>query len=142
MKTRTIKSMQIENTRELFFGDSKEKYLEFRSAWRDFINSGKAKKILVERSNSWGGNYRYSELQGHHHHLIYILMMGKHSDTGFKSFRRGDVSGDRWDDYDGYSQAIRTILTTNHEDLQLPFGKEVLTSEIIKTLRELIKELS
>jgi len=141
MKTRTIKAMQIENTRGKFFGDSKEKYLAFREVWCDFINSGKAKKIKVERSNSWGGNYRYSELQGCHH-LIYILLMGKHSDTGFGSFRQGDVTGDKWDDYDGYSVAIRCIRNLNEEVLQLPFGKDVLTSEMIQTLRESITELS
>lgn len=66
--------MKIENAQQEFF-NSKEEYLQFRQAWKDYINSGKAKK--VEKTYHYSGElYRESNLRCVHH-LIYGLLRGR-----------------------------------------------------------------
>lgn len=59
-----MKTLQIENTRELFF-TSKEQYLHFRKVWSQTVNSAEKNKLT-------GG-----------HHLIYSLLRGRDAVKGF-----------------------------------------------------------
>ena len=126
-----MKTLQIENTREKFFGDNKEKYLAFRQAWKTFINEGHAKKKLYERSQSWGGNYTMSDLHSTHH-LLYVLILGKDGTKGFLNSRDGYEGG--------YSTAMRGIRNMSYENLRLPFG-DTLTFEMLETLRAELKKI-
>jgi len=83
-----MKTLQIENTREIFFNDSKEQFLHFKKVWSQAVNSEKAKKKVVERTYAISGTeHSYTELEKGWltgtHHLIYTLMRGR---DVYKSF--------------------------------------------------------
>jgi len=61
---------QISNIKKEIFV-TKEHYLHFRQAWKDYINSGKAKPTFVE--DAYRGRIKYSNLTGAQHLLFNIL---------------------------------------------------------------------
>lgn len=69
---------------------SKEHYLAFRQAWKDFINSGKAKPYYEE--DGYGGKVKVSNLDGSQH-LLFCILTGKDLSVTFKpsplEYRRG-----------------------------------------------------
>jgi hypothetical protein len=70
-----MKTLQIENTREIFFNDSKEQYLHFKQIWSQAVNSDKAKKT-VEFEPTFEYTYRKDGWLTSAHHLIYALIRG------------------------------------------------------------------
>ena len=65
--------MKIEQAPHNFF-DSKEEYLTFRQAWKDFHKEGKHKP--VPHDDYYGGTRYVSDLMCVHH-LIYALLRGR-----------------------------------------------------------------
>lgn len=63
---------------------SKEHYLAFRQAWKDFINSGKAKPYYEE--DGFGGKVKVSNLDGSQH-LLFCILTGKDLSLTFKPAR-------------------------------------------------------
>ena len=91
-----MKTLQIENTREIFFNDSKEQYLHFKDVWSQAVNSEKAKKTVTEHtypSHYWQGGQSIDDSKKwttrengwltRTHHLVYALMCGKVATKGF-----------------------------------------------------------
>jgi hypothetical protein len=65
--------MKIENAQYNFF-ETKDHYLQFRQAWKDYINSGQAKK---QEMKYWGGTPYFASSLKCEHHLLYALLRGK-----------------------------------------------------------------
>lgn len=76
-----MKHFKIADARTKFFA-SKEDYLSFRQAWKDYINEGKHKKY------SHGENYLNEPLPPESdlnaiHHIIYLALCGRDIGKGF-----------------------------------------------------------
>jgi hypothetical protein len=106
-----MNTFTIANAKSAFF-NSKEEYLAFRQAWKDFHNSGKAKAEWKETSYlSWDYGTReyvkkvhkvkYTALAAHHY-LLYNLLRGKPSHCGF--FEAGNPT-------EGYKEAVNMLLS-------------------------------
>lgn len=133
-----MKTLQIQNTRELFFNNDKQRYLDFRNAWKTFINEGKAKK--VEKTTWSGDKYYESELQALHH-LFYVLMIGKDATKGFTEESREHY-------YGSFQTALSTIKHMKSADklsyllpLSNIFG-ETLTQQMFDSLKHELSKLS
>jgi len=134
--------MKIEQAPHTFF-DSKEEYLQFRQAWKDFHKDGKHKKKPT--TDYCGGVSHKSELTCAHH-LIYALLRGRDITKSFVPNRK--VHGQ--DPYFAYYNARQKIsfslrMLENHSrgdmmaKLLLPFGGLVST-DMLETALELTKD--
>lgn len=98
--------------KELF--ESKEQYINFRNSWKDYINSGKAKKER-KQVKQWNGKMATvvtpSPLSSEYH-LFYALARGKDND-GFV------------DPSDGLTEAYQKLSYISLERLYMIFGNAV-----------------
>lgn len=78
--------MIIENARTTLF-QSKEDYLAFRQAWKDFHNSGKAKPIQTPfeykiQDRIYTRRDKTKPLKSYHY-MLYNILRGKYAETGY-----------------------------------------------------------
>jgi hypothetical protein len=90
-----MNTFKIENARTRFF-NTKEDYLAFRQAWKDFHNSGKAKPVI----STFEGTYtKYEQGKGYisvpytrkdknkplssYHYMLYNLLRGRSATDGY-----------------------------------------------------------
>lgn len=149
-----MKTIQIENAKTRFF-ESKEDYLKFRQAWKDFHNSDK----LVWREDievySWEldkkitmKNVKHTAL-GPEHYMLYSLLRGYEAHRGFSE---DSVHG--WLAYDyALSTLLRTIkdlqyVNSTYESqrersrraykaLVLPFGETLSQGALVALARDI-----
>ncbi len=89
--------MIIENARTTLF-QSKEDYLAFRQAWKDFHNSGKAKPtftLFEGKREVWEPGKGYVKVPftrkdkhtalSSYHYMLYNILRGKYAETGYTS---------------------------------------------------------
>jgi hypothetical protein len=145
--------MKIENAKDKFF-ENKEHYLQFRQAWKNYINAGKAKPI--EQVYAYSGElFRASPLTCKHH-LIYNLLRGRDTNEMFKLTNK--VHGQRpwFPFYDARMEIALTLKLVDSanantsdtwkerhqkrlDSLIEPFG-ETLTKDMIALLVDTIKD--
>lgn len=110
--------MKIENAKETFF-NSKDEYLQFIQAWKQFHAEGKHKK--VEFTEYDGSIHMKSNLHCEHH-LLYNLLRGKDISKMFKATDKHTGQGPFWafeEARDAISWATRTDRT---KGLLAPFA--------------------
>lgn len=131
--------MKIENAQFNFF-ENKDHYLTFRQAWKDYINSGKAK--CETYTDYQGGTCKYPSNLECKHHLLYTLLRGKDIRKMF-SPKGGSVTP-----YLKFEEAKRDILYAASEgrwsasasaNLLQPFGDTIDHSTLV-SLAEIIKD--
>jgi hypothetical protein len=101
--------MIIENARTTLF-QTKEDYLAFRQAWKDFHNSGKAKPTFT----TFEGTYeKYEPGKGYikvpytrrdkskplssYHYMLYNILRGKYAETGYTPIQnKNKLNGNRY----------------------------------------------
>lgn len=95
-----MKTTSIENIKKDFF-ETKKEYLEFRKAWKDFVNSGKAKKYWVDVDKNW--KRKVSDLEAKHH-LLYAILREKDLSKCFKPVECS------WKEKHGFENAYRDLM--------------------------------
>ena len=151
-----MKTLQIENTREIFFNDSKEQYLHFKKVWSQAVNSEKAKKTTTEHtypSHYWQGGQSIDDskkwttrengwLLGSHH-LIYALLRGSDALRGFtpatsknKLSNGGYINNGLYAARKGLRYAAFNMNESQLEEFLAPFEGTV-TLEMLKKLDNL-----
>ena len=87
----------IKNVKKEIF-TSKEHYLAFRQAWKDYINSGQAKPSRVDAG--YGGGYQKISNLTSAHHLLFCLLTEKDIAITFKpssnESKQGFDNADFW----------------------------------------------
>ena len=128
-----MKNFTIENAKTRLF-ESKEHYLQFRQAWKDFHNSDKLvwrEDVEVycwsQRKNVIMKNVKHTSLSAEHY-MLYNLLRGYDAQRGFRE------DGDH-----GWSKCEYAVWQINRVALQL---KDVnAPSSSRKWAREMIEEL-
>jgi hypothetical protein len=98
---------KIENIRYEIF-ETKEDYLAFRQAWKDYINSGKAKPTFVD--HPYQGKIKHSNLTGGQH-LLFNILTSKDLSTTFKPSLNESKRG--------FQKAYHDLHTIYHEAKRL-----------------------
>ena len=154
-----MKTIQIENAKTRFF-ESKEHYLKFRQAWKDFHNSDK----LVWREDvevySWElqkkvtmKNVKHTSLSAKHY-LLYNLLRGYEAHRGFTE--HGEHGWAAYDD--AVSELLRTIKEIKDvnspsetrrkwarkavDAMVLPFGETLSESVLVALAREIYPDFT
>ena len=129
--------MRIERatTNHAFFKDA-EHYKAFRAAWKDYINSGKAKK---QEKTTWDGcKYRESDLKSHHH-LLHGLLSGKDVSKMYSPTKKYGKHVSEYLAYDQALQYIKNRVQWNPEYLLGPFG-DTVTVDMVKMILDVIED--
>lgn len=100
--------------------NSKDEYINITTAWRQFVNSGQAKK--QKSRDSWDTN-KYSPLQSQFH-LLYSLLRNK----GYDGFV---------EDSEGLDEAKTKLKFLGISQVQSIFGSSV-SEELLKQVQESI----
>ena len=149
-----MKTIQIENVKTRFF-ESKEHYLNFRQAWKDFHNSDK----LVWREDvevySWAynknvtmKNVKYTSLSAQHY-MLYNLLRGYEAHRGFTE--HGEFGWVAYDnalssllrsisdiaDVNSPSETRRKWARERVDALILPFGETLSEGVLVALAREI-----
>ena len=151
-----MKHFKIENAKTRFF-ESKEHYLKFRQAWKDFHNSDKLVwredvEIFVYSTSQKGimKNVKHTALSAEHY-MLYNLLRDYESDRGFR-----EDSDHGWcaceyalwqiarvaknmKDVNGKYAINRKSSRSAIDRLMLPFG-DTLTQEMIRDVGKAITE--
>ena len=151
-----MENLNIENAKTRFF-ESKEQYLNFKQAWKDFHNSDKLVwredvEIFVYSTSQKGimKNVKQTALSAEHY-MLYNLLRGYESDRGFR-----EDSDHGWcaceyalwqiarvaknmKDVNGKYAINRKSSRSAIDRLMLPFG-DTLTQEMIRDVGKAITE--
>lgn len=104
--------------------NSKEQYIEFRKKWRQYINSGKAKKIR-EKVKLWNGDKATAVTPSplsSEYHLFYSLARGK----GYDGFVY---------DSEGKEKARVNLAYISHQRLIEIFG-HIIDKDFIEKVKQ------
>lgn len=143
-----MKTIKIENAKTRFF-ESKEHYLKFRQAWKDFHNNRDHMRTFEYTDDS--GEKRTGEVPvlDASHYMLYSLLRGYEANRGFSK-----DSDHGWQAYDcalsELLRAIRSLKDVNSpsewsrkwarervDALTLPFGETLSESVLVALAREI-----
>jgi hypothetical protein len=108
--------MKIENAKDIFF-ENKEHYLQFRQAWKDYINAGEAKPI--EQVYFYSGEVFLASQLTCKHHLIYNLLRGKDTNEMFKLTNKVHGQQPWFPFYDARSEIALTLRLAEKSDVSV-----------------------
>jgi len=156
-----MKTFQIEDAKTRFF-KSKEDYLNFKQAWKDFHNDGHVVETREYKDRLGTHEYKVNMLDATHY-MIYNLLRGYESHRGFTPLvnpgRLNAHGGSEWCSYDetvtNLIQSARRVTDVNSESefsrryareavdkLRLPFGNTVSNAMLYELASEVYEHLS
>jgi len=156
-----MKAFQIEDAKTRFF-NSKEDYLNFKQAWKDFHNDGHVVETREYKDRLGTHEYKVNMLDSTHY-MIYNLLRGYESHRGFTPIvnegRLGAHCGSPWYNYDltvsNLIQSARRVKDINSESefsrryareavdkLRLPFGDTITNAMLYELASEVYEHLS
>ena len=156
-----MKTFQIEDAKTRFF-NSKEDYLSFKQAWKDYHNDGHVVELREYKDADGTHEYKANTLNSTHY-MLYNLLRGYESQRGFAPIvnegRLNAHGGSPWYSYEETMGSIirtaRRIEDVNSESewgrryareavdkMRLPFGDTVTNAMLYEVAGELYTHLS
>jgi hypothetical protein len=156
-----MKAFQIEDAKTRFF-KTKEDYLNFKQAWKDFHNDGRVVETREYKDHLGTHEYKVNMLDSTHY-MIYNLLRGYESHRGYSPLvnpgRLSAHNGSEWCSYDetltNLIQTARRVTDINSDSewsrrfareaidkMRLPFGGTVSNAMLYELASEVYEHLS
>jgi len=104
-----MKTFQIEDAKMRFF-KSKEDYLSFKQAWKDYHNDGHVVELREYKDHEGVHEYKHNTLDSRHY-MLYNLLRGYEITYGYSPIvNEGRLNANK--DYSGNSEPYAAMLNT------------------------------
>lgn len=138
METLVKQDDNLTNVHSFFV--SKEHYLSFRAAWKQYIADGKHKRATY--IDAWGGRCKEPSSLTAAHHLVYNALRKRDLHKSFAPLTNPNkVGNDPYRAFDHARGAISWAAKYRPDRLLAPFGGTV-TEAMLKELSETLKSVA